>query len=433
MTIFLSQSDLTKGGLKLFLSNDLGQSQDAASVRWTVFSMTTGERISGERIQAVKKDVGQYCATWYSDVPTGSYKVLWEIEFDSTSEPQQLYQPFYVVDPSDYKCHGRLLIQEKPPVPGSLVFLPFSFLGPNDLLITIKDENGYPQDAYSIIWHIQEVHTGRAISPKSIPIHTATGSYYAPWIVACRGGEYKIVWEFQADATSPAQSASQSFSILGITPPFKITRGSVDGSKFIIPSHNHNCHFYVPYGLSCMSMPNRSVGCGSHDGRKTRFYVNSCSPIPHDLAAPPYGSECCDYEVSRQVHLTTQVLHGTPVFTNQAKFLIPTRIREVNFYITYTRGAPGGNAVFHLLWGNGTEEIQETVRDLDIVPEDSSRIAQNLFLQDLLGPTPVDDNPISYVLSVTVPGGVTTVRLVAAEGGVPASPGTIGITLTAST
>lgn len=36
MTIFLSQSELTKGGLKLFLSNDLGQSQDAASVRWTV-------------------------------------------------------------------------------------------------------------------------------------------------------------------------------------------------------------------------------------------------------------------------------------------------------------------------------------------------------------------------------------------------------------
>ena len=180
-------------------------------------------------------------------------------------------------------------------------------------------------------------------------------------------------------------------------------------------------------------MPNHSFKCGSRS-HKNRSYVNPCSSVSHNLVmAPSQGSCCCDYEISRKIHLVTQILPGFPIFTNQSKFLIPTRVKEITFYITYTRGAPNGYAVFHLLWGNGTEETQETVRDLDIIPEDTSHVAQSLFLQDLLGPTPVDDNPISYVLSVTIPGGVTTVRLIAAEGGVPDSPGTIGIALTAST
>lgn len=428
--IILSQSD---ANIPIHLSNDYGYLQDAISVHWTIYSQN-GSLVSGKGLLALRKSIGVYTTTWYSDVPTGSYQVLWEIKSDSTSEPQQLYQPFYVVDPSDYRCHGHLLVKEKPPITGSLVFLPSSFLGPEDLFINIKDENGYPQDAYFITWYIQEVNTGRSISSRTIPIHTATGLYYAPWAVACKTGEYKIVWEFQADAAAPLQSASQFFSILGITAPFRIISGSVCGSKFIIAAYNSNCKFYVPYGLSCISMPHYSSGCGPCNNHGSRFYVNPCSSILCNPTAPSLqGSGCCDYEVSRQVHLATQVLPSFSVFTNQNKFLIPTRVREVTFYITYTRGAPNGYAVFHLLWGNGTEEIQETVRDLDIVPEDSSHIAQNLFLQDLLGPTPVDDNPIGYVLSVIIPGGVTTVRLVTAEGGVPTSPGTISITLTAST
>lgn len=433
MTILLSQSDLTKGGLKLFLSNDLGQSQDAASVRWTVFSMITGNRVSGERIDAIKQDTGCYYATFYSDVSPGSYQVLWEIESDNISEPQRVYQPFYIIDPSSCERHEHLIIKKNPPAIGSLVFLPYSFLGPDDLFINIKDENGFLQDAYSITWHIQN-EVGRALTLKTFAIHIATGSYYAPFIVSLRNGNYKIIWEFQADVNAPLQSASQQFSVLGCKSPFRIVCGSVCGSKFIIAGYNPYCKFYIPYKQTCMSIPKCISKC-SHGGRNSRSYMNSCSHQPCVPVMPAFqaASCCCDYEASRQVHIATSVLPNAGAFTHQGPFLVPTRIRKVTFYITYARGAPGGHAVFHLLWGNGVEETQETVRDLDIIPEDSSRIAQNLFIQDLLGPTPVDDHPISYVLSVTVPGGVTTVRLVAAEGGVPNSPGTIGITLTAST
>jgi hypothetical protein len=122
-------------------------------------------------------------------------------------------------------------------------------------------------------------------------------------------------------------------------------------------------------------------------------------------------------------------------YTNQNKFPIPTCIKKITFYITYTRGGVDGYAVFRLLWGNGTEEIQETILDCDIKqePGDTVHVGQDLFSQDLFGPAPMDDNPISFVLYACVPGGATTVRLLAAEKGAKLTPGTIGITLTAST
>ena len=106
-------------------------------------------------------------------------------------------------------------------------------------------------------------------------------------------------------------------------------------------------------------------------------------------------------------------------------------MRHIAFYISYKRGAPGGYALFKLLWGNGTEETQETVIDTDINGP-SVMGQQGMFLQDLTGPTPTDDNTIFFVLYVSVPGGAQTVRLLASEAGVPGASGTVGITLTAS-
>lgn len=147
----------------------------------------------------------------------------------------------------------------------------------------------------------------------------------------------------------------------------------------------------------------------------------------------PTTSKCCDYEIPRQIHLPQQVLPINGAFTNQVGFPIPTGVRNISFYISYTRGAPGGYAAFKLMWSNGTEEIQETILDLDINDVNTANISQNLYLQNLNGPEPVDDNTISFVVHTKDPGGSTFVRLLAAEKGNVAFPGTIQISLTAST
>ena len=178
-------------------------------------------------------------------------------------------------------------------------------------------------------------------------------------------------------------------------------------------------------------MSGRSSGCGSHHG--SRSFVNPCSPCDRPAFSPFPIVSCCDYEIPRQVHLPTTVLPLSGVFTNQSPFSIPTRIKKITFYVQYTRGAPNGFATFRLFWGNGVEETQETIFDADINQEDSAHAFQSFLIQDLHGPMPADNSPINFVLSTSVPGGVTTARLIAAEGGVPISPGTITITLTAST
>jgi hypothetical protein len=47
------------------------------------------------------------------------------------------------------------------------------------------------------------------------------------------------------------------------------------------------------------------------------------------------------------------------------------------------------------------------------------------------GPTPADGSPITFVVYWTVTGGETTIRLLLAEAGVTATPGTASIGLTA--
>ena len=85
-----------------------------------------------------------------------------------------------------------------------------------------------------------------------------------------------------------------------------------------------------------------------------------------------------------------------------------------------------------LLWGNGQEESQETLVDSDISISGETSI-QSMFLQELDGPTPSNNDPLNFVLETTVPGGARTVRLVAAEKGETGIPGTLIITLTAAT
>jgi len=144
-------------------------------------------------------------------------------------------------------------------------------------------------------------------------------------------------------------------------------------------------------------------------------------------------NKCDDeIEIPRVVHLATQVLPTAGQFTNQSSYAVPHGIRKIAFYITYSRGAVGGFIALRLKWGNGSEETQATIIDRSAIRLDGEFSAQAMRLSDLMGPMPPDDSPVSFMLEASVPGGSSTVRLLAAEGGVPGLPGTVSITLTAS-
>jgi hypothetical protein len=154
-------------------------------------------------------------------------------------------------------------------------------------------------------------------------------------------------------------------------------------------------------------------------------------PAPPFPPSPPSPGGCC-YEVPRTIHVETGYLPPSGGFTNQPYFVIPKCVRKVAFYVTYTRGAPGGFVVVRLMWGDGVTESQETLLDLATFTNEPLS-SQNTYLQEMNGPTPSDGNPISFVIEGIVPGGAKTARLIAAEKGVPGAPGIVGITLTAAT
>lgn len=446
MMTFLSQSDLPKGGLRLYLSNDLGQPQDAISVKWSVFSMVTGDCVSGRGLPAVKADTGQYYAPWFSDTKSGSYKVIWEIQ-DNWGQPSRSFeQPFFVVEYNDYALGVVGFQGDKAPAPGGLTFKTGSYLGPNDLFIVLRDENNIPCDAYAVTWYIQDSH-GRAITQRAFGAPSVNvGCYYAPWVVSTSTGSFRIVWEYQRDRDSPLQSASQAFTVLGNVAPFMLVvdRGH---PPVIVTGYDKYCRQDArKLSGAPVAWGSSPVYCGTPGDvpviplslPTTRPYPSRsggyiCSSVTPPVLVPTNPRSCSSFEVTRQVHIQTGPLPDSGSFTTQNAFPIPTGIRKFAFYVTYSRGAERGYPVFRLLWGNGVEETPETVLDSDINPGGSPFVSQNLFVQDLYGPTPVSDDPVTFVLYASTPGGATTVRLIAAEKGVPATPGTIGITLTAST
>lgn len=428
MAAFLSQTELSRGGLKLFLSNDLGQPQDAAAVRWTVYS-ASGEQMSGKGLPAVKSTVGEYYAPWFTDVPGGSYRIEWEVEERACSTARVFRQDFFVVNPDMYTACGII----PSVVVGKGTYRYGQQLTQSDLTLFLKNDDGFLQDAYAVFWSIRDA-AGRTVSARAFASRSDVGSYFAPWLVSAQeSGDYQVFWEFQRDADGPLQSMVQGFYVLTTCPAFSIVL-----SPACCEPNPDSCTEVIQKKAS----PVFIVPCGSGFAeREPDFFAcatsRPCAPCLPPAPVPPVmpnpsPSACCSYEIPRIVHIPTGVLPAGGAFTSQPQFPIPTGIRHVTFYITYTRGAPQGFAAFRLLWGNGQDEHQETVIDTE-VQDDSLTAAQSMFLQNLEGPVPVDGLPVNFVLYVTVPGGSNRVRLLAAEKGMPGLPGTIGVTLTAST
>lgn len=405
MSSFLVNQNLSRGDLRLFLSNQNGYAQDAFSVKWTIYS-ASGKQSSGKSLPAIRARCGEYYAPWHTDVKNGSYQITWEVREISGGPVSQHSEGIFIVDPSSY-IPGLPPSGDAVPVEGFSTFLTGQFLGPKDLPLYLKDDTGYPQDAYAVFWTVFDA-LGRVLVPKTYAVNHTIGEYYASWLVMVHSGNYTILWEYQEDQNSPVQSAKMNFSVICPAAPYVVL--AVE-----------NCFPCQP-----ALAPVFAGSCGG-------IITVNCPPLPPLPPLPPMppNDPCCGYEIPRATHLPSQVLPLSGAFTNQAHYIIPQRIRRVAFYVTYTRGAPGGFVSLRLMWGNGTEESQETLIDMNF-DDQGTFSSQNLYLQDLEGPVPTDGNPVSFLVEASVPGGATTVRLVAAEGGVISTPGTIKIILTAS-
>lgn len=427
MPAFLARSYLSRGDLRLFLSNLEGYAQDAVSVRYSVFS-ADGTPVTGSKLPAIKRRTGEYYVPWIADAKNGSYRIVWEIREDWSSVPIEKTGFFFVVDPSSYPCGS--VPAASVPTPGYFTFLTGQTLGPGDLPLFLRGPSGLLQDAYSVFFTILDVG-GSCIHPRSPAIRSAVGTYYAPWRADVGSGDYSVRWEYQESQDSPLESARAPFAVVCPSVPFVL----VQPVLWTRPA----CH---ESSASCYASPviyaRASVPCG---GSSTPCaFVPYCPPASFcppsgPVPCPPAPSgPCCDYEIPRTVHLSTGYLPPSGAFTDQPYYVIPRGIRKIAFYVTYTRGAVGGYATLRLMWGDGTSEAQETLVDLSLTDTSPDPYApQNLFLQEMNGPVPPSTAPVTFIIEAGVPGGAKTARLVASEKGVIGSPGMIGITLTAST
>ncbi len=136
------------------------------------------------------------------------------------------------------------------------------------------------------------------------------------------------------------------------------------------------------------------------------------------------------YNTPRTVQLASQALPAAGAFTSQAFTSLLEGAKEVNYWITYTRGDAGGYPVIDVQWGNDTEESSELFLDESSFSPSQPLGNANVYIGRLLGPAPADANPVSYLLSCIVPYGATKARLRVAEGGVVGTPGTIAVAFT---
>lgn len=126
------------------------------------------------------------------------------------------------------------------------------------------------------------------------------------------------------------------------------------------------------------------------------------------------------------------VLPAAGVFNTPAFTAVPIGTKRVTFWVTYTRGAVGGFPALRAQWSNGVERANEAVEDIASLAVTQPIGSVNVYQHEILGPIPADGTAIVYPLVFAVPDGTTSVRLIGAERGIPATPGRLAVTLTGS-
>jgi hypothetical protein len=144
-------------------------------------------------------------------------------------------------------------------------------------------------------------------------------------------------------------------------------------------------------------------------------------------------------------HRASAELPAAGAFTSQNFMLIPKGTYRVSYWITYTRGDGGGAPVFRHEYANsvgsdGAAPVDfegKVAREIILDPTTITASAVtnatiNAYLEEVIGPTPALGETQYYCLTYErLPASCVGVRLLVAEQGVPATPGTCSIFVTA--
>ena len=92
-------------------------------------------------------------------------------------------------------------------------------IGPEDLSISLVDQDGNPTDAYEISYALYSVVTGGEvlIGPEERqPVHRERGMYHASFQIPEDAdiGLYRIRWRFQQTTTSPVNEVMEEFKVV---------------------------------------------------------------------------------------------------------------------------------------------------------------------------------------------------------------------------
>jgi hypothetical protein len=282
--------------------------------------------------------------------------------------------------------------------------------------LVLTNSDGVKTSAYSVFWTIKDSH-GRIVSQRQQASYgDLSGEYFAAWTVNVITGNYIIYWEWMDEIDSPLSMKSMDFNVYC--------------APAILYENNDCC--LISEVASC------DAEITSFSGSLMATYRYNCSTVSASCGGGVgmshpfiYTGGCDSVEVSQVIHLSEQVLPFGGSYTNQLAYHIPSGIREMVFYVTYRRGAPGGFPLLRLMLGNGVDEVRSTMIDVNFNPLGPVSY-QNLYQNDLIGPVPDSDDPITFNVQISVAGGIKTARLLVSESGMVGSPGTIYVTLTAS-
>lgn len=142
--------------------------------------------------------------------------------------------------------------------------------------------------------------------------------------------------------------------------------------------------------------------------------------------------------IPRRVLQAAAALAAFPTFSTPAPLELPVGTTKVTFFVQYTEGAAGGRPVFRIeYWDALPVDIPpgEIARDITIDNAVGLTVVSpngtfDFYMSQPQGPDPAGAT-IDYIISCRdLPGGIRAIRLVAAETGVPGTPGTMQIAVT---
>lgn len=127
-------------------------------------------------------------------------------------------------------------------------------------------------------------------------------------------------------------------------------------------------------------------------------------------------------------HLASAPLPAAGAFTSQVAHSLPPGAAYVSVYLTYTRGAAGGYPVVKAMLGTPSAEGAVAIMDPTVTaaaPAETQPIGPGVLVMA----APADGSPVTLAFTVDVRGGASKFRVLVAEAGVTATPGTCAVAL----